>query len=334
MKLTLPGLCGLILATAVLKVGIDAFQSEAPLPIPADERATAPQGARSVLPTALLSRLSGELPGSVAALPAWIKPVGQLRLVKWGNSASNGDRETVVLRDERGRTVARIAGYRVEIERIQDLTADGIPEVVLRTWSGGAHGAFVYYTYSAGPRPRCLLAYFKNNDEDDPAHWPNFEVKDLYGDGSLEIVTTYDGFAYWCEVSDWATSYAGSARMPIVLGLRRGRYVDITSDCRSWLRLQLARAKQSFLDDLIAAGQRGPVNEFAQGMIEYHSVALMLHGRATARRMVVRLLSPQDRSYFLENCGQIEKVVAERWQRYAYPPAYGSAQAFEGHAVP
>ena len=36
----------------------------------------------------------------------------------------------------------------------------------------------------------------------------------------------------------------------------------------------------------------------------------------------------EDSCVFLENCGLIEKVLADRRKRYAYPPAYSRAQAF------
>src|SRR5947209_1196276 len=40
--------------------------------------------------------------------PVWVKHVGQLRLVKWGDP-SGIDHETIILRDRRGRAVARIS---------------------------------------------------------------------------------------------------------------------------------------------------------------------------------------------------------------------------------
>jgi hypothetical protein len=169
---------------------------------------------------------------------------------------------------------------------------------------------------------------------EDSGLWPEFEVKDLDGDGRPEIVTTYDGFAYWGEVERWETCYAGSARVPLVLGFRRGRLVDVTRECRPWLRQRLAEAKQGFLEDLREAGQAGLSDGHAQRMIEYYSIALLLYDRATARRMVTRLLPQGERSFFLENCRLIEKVLAARWKRYAYPPAYSSVQAFASEALP
>jgi hypothetical protein len=266
--------------------------------------------------------------------PKWVKHVGCLRLVKWGDGGdpSSDGRETLILRDALGRTVARITGHYAHVEWVGDLTGDGIPDVVLHAFEGVTHAGNVYYVYSAGPQPRCLLAYDKQNVAEDAGLWPEFRVEDLDGDGHPEIVTTYDGFAYWNEVERWQTCYYGSARVPLVLGFRRGRVVDVTTECRPWLRVRLAQAKQRFVEDLHAAGERGPSDEHAQGMIEYYSVALLLHGPIVARRMVVRLLPRKERSYFLQQCGLIEKVVADRWSRYAYPSVYCGVQAFASDA--
>jgi hypothetical protein len=199
---------------------------------------------------------------------------------------------------------------------------------------GVTHAGNVFYVYSGGSQPRCLLAYDKQNEMEDSGPWPEFEARDLDRDGRLEIVTTYDGFAYWGEVERWEACYAGSARVPLVLGFRRGRLTDVTLEYRHWLRGCLAQAKQRFLRDLHAEDETGLSEQRAQGMIEYYSVALLLHGPTTARRMVVRLLPDEERSYFLQHCGLIEKVLADRWKRYAYPPAYSSAQAFVSEVVP
>jgi hypothetical protein len=260
--------------------------------------------------------------------PAWVKQIGQLRLVKWGDARTPPERgpETVIIRDGRGRTVARIRGPRVNVYWVGDLTGDGIPDVVLEVCGGVTHAGYVYYVYSAGPRPRCLLAYDKENNMEDSGLWPEFEVKDIDGDGRPEIVTTYDGFAYWDEVERWQTCYAGSARVPLVLGFRRGRLVDITHEYRPWLRQRLAEAKQGFLGDLHTAAGTGLSDEHAQRMIEYYSIGLLLYDRTAARRMVARLLPAEDRAFFLKHCRYIEKVVARRSERYAYPPAYSSVQ--------
>jgi hypothetical protein len=329
MRITLPGLCGLIVLTGLLKVGLDHLrlaEKSPPGPVPRAPTSPPPASNHSA------SEGSGLSPDEEAARREWAKRIGSLRLVKrnepqWGPEDEDSD-ETVIVQDSQGRTVARVAGHWVDVELVRDLTGDGIPEVVLRTWSGGAHGSFVYYIYSAGERPRCLLAYYKGNDEDDPAHWPNFEIRDLDSEGRQEIVTCYDGFAYWCEVPEWETCYAGSARVPMVLGLRRGRYVDVTRSYRAWLRQKLAQAKQHLMTDLAVVGsdQEPGVGTFRQGLIEYYSVALLLHSRRTARQMVLRLLPEWDRRVFRKNGSLIEKVLDARRKRLAYPPVYAPGE--------
>jgi hypothetical protein len=240
----------------------------------------------------------------------------------------------MILRDSRGRTVARISGHWVNLVQVQDLTGEGVPDLVLRACDGGVHGGFVYYIYSAARRPRCLLAYYKKNGDDDPDCQPDLAAKEIDGNGCKELISWYDGFAYGGEVFNWASSYGGSARVPIVLGLRRGRFVDVTSQCRPWLRRKLAEARERFLDGLAEAKAEGLTGDRAQGMIEYYAAALLLHNRTTARRMVLHILPEKERAFFLEHCGLIEKVLADRWKRYTYPPAYSSVQAFASEALP
>ncbi len=219
----------------------------------------------------------------------------------------------------------------MDVELVRDLTGDGIPEVVLRTWNGGAHGSFVYYIFSADVRLRCLLAYYKGNDQYGPEQWTNFAVEDLDGDGRQAIVTCYDGFAYWGTVEKWTTCYPGNTRVPIVLGYRSGRYVDVTTRYRPWLRQKLARAKQHLLNDLDEVAARG--GDQGQGLIEYYSVALLLYRRGTVRAMVLGLLPAEKRAVFIRNCGAIEKTLAERRRRYAYPRPYSQVQAFAREAI-
>jgi hypothetical protein len=241
-----------------------------------------------------------------------VKRIGHLRLVKWGDARSPLDAgpETVIIRDGHARTVARITGPRVGIEWVGDLADDGIPVVDLEVCGGVTHAGYCYYAYAGGTEPRCLLAYDKENATEDSGPWPEFELKDLDGDGRVEIVTTYDGFAYWDEVESWQTCYAGSARVPLVLGLRQGRLVEVTREYRPWLRQRLAEAKVGFLRDLHEASGADLAEGHAQRMIEYYSIARLLYDRAAARRMVTRLLPQGERAFFLENCWRIEKVLA------------------------
>lgn len=127
-----------------------------------------------------------------------------------------GDR--LVLRDRRGRMVIDVRDYGINAEFYQDITGDGVPELCFHSWTGGAHASLRYYVYSLGRIPRNLVTYDKGNGGD----YDDFVPQDLDGDGDKEIVTWDDSFAYHYG------SYGCSPRLPVILGLKRGRYVDVT----------------------------------------------------------------------------------------------------------
>ncbi|HTE18052.1 MAG TPA: hypothetical protein VK689_06690 [Armatimonadota bacterium] len=267
-----------------------------------------------------------------AAKPESVERIGRYRLVKWSRRwpaiKTDNERETIILRDRKGAEVARISNYSVKVESHGDLTGDGYPEVVVTAWTGGAHASLFYYIYSLGRRPRCLLAYSKRNAEWAPDS-PDFEPKDLDGDGCKEIVSWYDGFAYGGDLGrEWDTSFGASARVPIVLGLRNGRYVDVTTRYRNRLRVHLTLAKEGLLD-AIEDARRPELAPYVRPMIvQYYAVALLLHDPATARRLVLRAVPSGDRARFLKVHRKIERVVWERHQRYSYPRAYGGPTRF------
>jgi len=286
--------------------------------------------ARVVVPT----RVS-RTPPSQALQPEWIKQVGDYQLVKW--SRPPGDprepAETIIIRDGQSREVTRIRHYYLHIDEISDLTNDGWPEVVIMAAEPGAHGPAFYYVYSLGPRPSCLLAYAKGNYDDGPDA-PDFHPKDLDGDGCKEIVTWYDGFAYWSEGDDdWLASYAGAARVPVVFGFRHGRYVDMTPRYRRWLGGKLAQARRQLLEALEQADGAKLRGDSSQSLIEYYAIAVMMYGTAAARRLMRDILTGEDWAAWVKFHRRIERVVAARYRRYAYPPVCGKARV-HGRGAP
>lgn len=87
---------------------------------------------------------------------------------------------------------------------VRDLTGDGVPDVVLTTYSGGAHCCTTHWLVGllpAGPR---LLAHVE-------AEHGEAEVADLDGDGLPEWTVADWTFAYW------HTSFAGSPAPRVIL---------------------------------------------------------------------------------------------------------------------
>jgi hypothetical protein len=90
----------------------------------------------------------------------------------------------------------------------KDLTGDGVPDIEIQTYSGGAHCCFGTVLYQAGSTLTKLLDYQGNNCAG------NFQ--DLNGDGKYEFVTCDDLFAYtYCP-------FAGSPMVRVIYQYKPG----------------------------------------------------------------------------------------------------------------
>lgn len=94
---------------------------------------------------------------------------------------------------------------------VRDLTGDGVPELVLSDWSGGAHCCFTYYVFTLGPRLAVL-------DTLPLEHSDQARFEDLDGDGAHELRTRDWTFAYW------NSSFNGSPAPEVILRLGDGGY--------------------------------------------------------------------------------------------------------------
>ncbi|MEM9003479.1 MAG: hypothetical protein AAGE59_08140 [Cyanobacteria bacterium P01_F01_bin.86] len=98
---------------------------------------------------------------------------------------------------------------------LQNLDADTIPEVVVSTYTGGAHCCTILTLYSwQGDRLHRNQTY--------PLDGFAGQFEDLDGDGNSEFVTVDNRFLYAFS------SYAGSYPPLIILSLQDGFWVDVT----------------------------------------------------------------------------------------------------------
>lgn len=97
---------------------------------------------------------------------------------------------------------------------VRDLDADGVPEVVVDLFSGGAHCC--YSTVVFVPKDGTYRARL--------ASWGNagYKLDDLDGNGTPELVTTDDRF------SEEFTAYAASYRPPMAFALLGQKITDVT----------------------------------------------------------------------------------------------------------
>ncbi len=159
----------------------------------------------------------------------------------------------------------------VPASAVQDLTGDGVPELIVRAWSGGVHCCFGYLVVELGAAPRLLAALDTEDSE--------VEVKDTDGDGAPELWHYDMTFAYWNE------SFAGSPAPHVALAWDGERFAPslphmarnaiapdslaaLTADVRadpSWTSRSFPpTAYWGTLLDLLYAGQGAEAAAFAE----------------------------------------------------------------------
>jgi len=92
----------------------------------------------------------------------------------------------------------------------EDITGDGIPDLVVEGYSGGAHCCYDYTIFSLGEQFK-IIAHLQGNDS-------SFEFKDIDGDGVYEIIGRDCTFAYW------ETYFAASPAPEIILHYKDSKY--------------------------------------------------------------------------------------------------------------
>ena len=94
---------------------------------------------------------------------------------------------------------------------VKDITGDGIPDLIISMWSGGAHCCYSTYIFSLGEQ-------FNKIDEIEGYH-DVFDFKDFNGDGIYELVGRDWVFAYW------RVPFASSPAPLVILEYKNGKYV-------------------------------------------------------------------------------------------------------------
>ncbi|GAB4458302.1 MAG: hypothetical protein OHK0037_01950 [Elainellaceae cyanobacterium] len=117
---------------------------------------------------------------------------------------------------------------------LQDLDADGVAEVIIRTYSGGAHCCTTHTIHSwQGDRFTTTDTGFRDGE--------GGSFQDLDGDGQLEFVSVDNAFLYAFS------SYAGSFPPSQIWTLQNGQFVDVTRQHPEELRAIANQMREAVL---------------------------------------------------------------------------------------
>ena len=173
----------------------------ADVPLPQFLPTSPPTLAVTPLPTALPAHTAGSVPTAAIPVSRFFTDaryqLADERLIAgyavriWRNaaSASAGGFDQIATLAQTGVPLVQVEFFS-EVDPLTgtDITGDGMPEAILRTYSGGAHCCFSTVVYSLGERLELRLETAASNCSG--------EFRDLDDDGPLEFVTCDDRFAY------------------------------------------------------------------------------------------------------------------------------------------
>lgn len=166
--------------------------------------ASAPAPTPASTPSAIVPPVPSVYPDGVYSL-AEERQIGEYTIRRWENKSPNKWVGSDIV------TISAPAQPTVQIETVwqiddltgADITAQGYPDLVIHTYSGGAHCCFSTIIYQLGPTLTKILETPQSNC--------GGNLLDLDGDGVYEYVTCDDSFAYkYC-------CYAGSPMVRAVL---------------------------------------------------------------------------------------------------------------------
>lgn len=203
----------------------------------------------------------------------------QAETLKWGNltvtvtprPAENYDAEARAAVKNGARTVLTVQGWNVAAE-LQPLRPGGLPELVLSTFSGGAHCCVTYYVFTQDTGGVENLAIIEGG---------NYGVRftDLNRDGTKELVFASDNLAYY----DW--SFAASPALLTVLGWDGLRLADRT---RAYAYVPAQEAARNLRDLLGGLGRPDAFPEELRARLGGYYANMILAGQGRQAEEVLR----------------------------------------------
>ena len=231
-------------------------------------------------------------------------PTQETRQPEWAVSqVPSGTQVDVVLEDGLGNTHTIVSVdpqwtqlESWDVEFVEDLDADGVQDVIVIHFTGGAHCCFEYLVFSEGPDGIQLDDWFSLGND------AIGTVEDLDGDGVPELDAWDDRLAYFPDLS-----YAASPSLPLVL-CRTGE--GTYADCTILFPDKMQKAADAFEAALSDAVQRQAGDEEKRSAALGLVAAYLLLAPTDEGWTKVRNLCPECEAWLLQNQAELENRLA------------------------
>jgi hypothetical protein len=196
-----------------------------------------------------------------------------------------------------------------------DVTGDQHQDLLVSTYSGGAHCCTTLYVVALTPPARLLLYYDAGNSG-------GYQVVDLNKDGRPELLLGDDGLAYFADLCDACSP----SSMPLLACFRDGRFQDCTRAFPMFLREQIASQTQGLREALRTAGRDSFSQQSIRGAALGLYAAYLLAGLdATGWQAVQTGLGAGDAArdvmpWLTKNRAAVRKWASTRGNRLRHRP--------------
>ena len=250
-------------ATALLLSACGAAPAPAPAPVPA--RHEPPRDGYQLHDTRALGGLTVERWVAPASLE--VSPSGMCDCI---TIVYLGERKVLTLGEPGAMTATTI-----DATSGTDITGDSQPDVVVSTWSGGAHCCYSTSVYSIGREVRPLLNIETGNCG------PG-EFMDLDGDKRLEIITCDDRWGYtYCSFAE-----SPFPRVVFAYNAARGEYEVATPRFASGFRDEIAAQTSEARTRMAAEGGKDAGRD--KCTVLRPALSLLYAGRLDEGRALIR----------------------------------------------
>lgn len=194
---------------------------------------------RGPLAAALFALAVASPPALAADQPVVRTACGAYDAVPSGTGPSG--KPTRLSIQKRGRLLQTVSDWSITRVACADLNGDRTLELLVTSFSGGAHCCETLRVWTLGSSPKLVLDYESGNAG-------GFELRDLDGSGRTELVVGDDSFAYFGDLSyECSPAYLPLVACPTDAGFEEctRRFPDLL---RSWLARFEDRLRQPGAD--------------------------------------------------------------------------------------